>query len=117
MAEEEVHGLLFSKMLTEAVNFETEIVTFISDCRLRDGGIPSFRTGFAGLPFKQDSTYYIKGVCWLGSNLVESRDFRNVPGEDFDYLRTHSDDWRYLMRKYATKELLEAVEKAPVVVV
>jgi len=117
MAEAEVHGLLFAKMVVEAVPFSTEVVAWISDCRLRDGGIPTFRTGFAGLPFKQDETYYIKGVCWLGANLVDSKDFKGVPKEDFEHLHTHSDDWKYLMKRYAPKQLREAVEKAPVVVV
>jgi len=115
-AEQEVHGLLFTKMVSEAVPF-SQVVSWIADCRLRDGGIPSFRTGFAGLPFKQDETYFVKGVCWLGANLVDSRDFKGVSKEDFEHLRLHSDDWLFLMRKYAPKALQEAVEKAPVVVV
>ena len=112
----EVHGLLFGKMITEAVPF-SQVIKWIAQCRVEDGGIPSFRTGFAGKPFKQDSTFFVKGVCFLGSNLVESRDFKGVPQDDFNHLQTHSDDWMYLMKKYAPENLQEAVEKAPVVVV
>lgn len=114
---EEIHGVLFQSMVADAVSFQNNVVKWIANCRIRDGGIPSFRTGFANLPFKQDDTFFIKGVCWLGSNLVESADFKGVPKRDFEHLRTHSDDWQYLMKKYAPKSLQQSVQKAPVVVI
>ena len=55
--------------------------------------------------------------CWLGSNLVRSQWFSNVPEEDWEYMHDNSDDYVYLLKKYGSAEQLNKALKAPVVVV
>jgi len=114
---EEVKGILFRGAVATALPFEERVVDWIMLCRVEDGGIPVFRTGFATRPFKANAEYYVMGVCWLGANLVRSQWFRGVPREDWEYMRESSDDYIYLLRKYGKKGMLEKAVKAPVVVV
>jgi len=114
---DKLHGILFRGALTTALDFKTRVADWIMLCRTKDGGIPIFRTGFAKRPFKSDDTYYVMGVCWLGSNLVRSQWFSNVPKEDIDYMQANTDDYQYLLKKYGAKGMLEKAVKAPIVVV
>jgi len=113
----EIHGVLFEPALREAVDFKRNVASWIADCRLRDAGVPMFRTRYADTPFKAGEVNYMLGVCFLGRNLITSQWFRNVPLEDFDYATLRRDDYKYFIRKYGSPELAEAVRKAPVVVV
>jgi hypothetical protein len=114
---EETKGILFRGAVGTAIDFQTRVVDWIMACRIEDGGIPAFRTSFAKRPFKSDKTYYVMGVCWLGSNLVRSQWFSNVPEEDWEYMHDNSDDYVYLLKKYGSAEQLNKALKAPVVVV
>jgi len=114
---EEAHGILFRGAVTTALDFKARVVDWIMLCRVEDGGIPAFRTGFAKRPFKSDETYYVMGVCWLGSNLVRSQWFSNVSKEDWQYMRDNTDDYIFLLKKYGRKGMLEKAVRAPVVVV
>jgi len=110
-------GILFREAIATALDFKTHAVTWIMQCRIQDGGIPTFRTGYAKRPFKTDSEYYVMGVCWLGSNLVQSQWFSNVPEGDWQHLHENSDDYIYILEKYSSPEMLRKALKAPVVVV
>jgi len=68
----EVHGILFRPARATSIDFKGNVVNWITLCRMEGGGIPMFRTGFAKRPFKSDKTNYVLGVCWLGSDLVQS---------------------------------------------
>jgi len=114
---EEAKGILFRGAVGTAIDFKTSVADWIMACRIQDGGLPSFRTGFAKRPFKADEDYHVLAVCWLGANLVRSQWFRGVPKEDWQYMRDNSDDYVYILRKYSTPEQLRRVVKAPVVIV
>lgn len=113
----EVKGILFRGAVATALNFKEKVVDWVILCRVNDGGIPVFRTGFAKRPFKSNSDFFVMGVCWLGSNLVRSQWFRGVPKEDYEYMRDNTDDYLMLLRKYGQKWMLEKAVKAPVVIV
>ncbi len=119
MAEhyDEMKGILFRGAVATALDFKKRVADWIMLCRINDGGIPVFRTGFASRPFKSNSDRYVMGVCWLGSNLVKSQWFRNVPEEDWRYMRENTDDYIYLLKRYAPRGMLEKAVKAPVVIV
>jgi hypothetical protein len=122
MPEEEEHyeetkGILFKGAVGTAIDFKARAVDWVMLCRIQDGGIPVFKTGFAKRPFKSDKTFFVMGVCWLGSNLVRSQWFSDVPKEDWEYMRDNTDDYTYLLKKYGKPEQLRKAVKAPVVIV
>lgn len=113
---DDVHGILFRPARATAIDFKGNVVNWITLCRMEDGGIPMFRTGFAKKPFKSDKTNYVLGVCWLGSDLVQSQWFSNVPDDDFRHMQENYDDYVYILKKYSKKETVEEAIKAEVVV-
>ncbi|MCS7124560.1 MAG: hypothetical protein NZ932_03995 [Candidatus Bathyarchaeota archaeon] len=112
-----MHGVLFRPAKATAIDFKENIVDWILRCRVDDGGIPMFRTGFANRPFTEAGTNYVLGICWLGANLVNSQWFQNVPDKDFKHMREHHDDYIYLLRKYGGKQALEKALKSEITVV
>lgn len=113
---DEVHGILFRDAKATAMDFKGSVIDWITRCRVEGGGIPTFRTGFAQRPFKSDGEFFVMGVCWLGSDLVQSQWFNDVPDKDFKHMRENHDDYSYLLRRYSTQKNLERIVKAPVVV-
>jgi hypothetical protein len=113
---DEVHGILFRPAKATAIDFKGNVVNWITLCRMEGGGIPMFRTGFAKKPFKSDKTNYVLGVCWLGSDLVQSQWFSNVPEEDFRHMQENHDDYIYILKKYGKVKTIEEAIKAEVVV-
>lgn len=114
---QEVRGFLFRTARAEAVPFKKNIVNFIMECRISDGGVPYFRTGFAKRPFSADAERFVQGICYLGRDMITSRWFSEVPAEDFEYMELHNDDYLYVLRKYSSPQDVERAQKAPVVVV
>lgn len=113
---DEVHGILFRDAKATAIDFQANVTDWIARCRVEGGGIPTFRTGFAKRPFKSDSEFFVMGVCWLGSDLVQSQWFRRVPDQDFRHMRENHDDYTFLLGRYGKRGELEKVVQAPVVV-
>jgi len=112
----EIHGILFKPARTQSIDFVENVVDWILRCRKEEGGIPIFKTGFAKRPFKDDDTYYVLGICWLGTDIIQSQWFKNVPKSDFKHMRENHDDYIYILKKYGSpKDLTEAI-KAEVVV-
>jgi len=75
------------------------VLNFIKTCRSH-GGIPAFRTRYAGARLKLDHGYKVIGIC-LGGGDEEPVDFINVPEEIVDELEERVGDWRYLFARYS----------------
>lgn len=113
---DEVQSILFRPARATAVDFKGNVVDWILRCRVEGGGIPMFRTGFASRPFRDNSTRYVLGVCWLGSDLVQSQWFKNVPHDDFRHMQENHDDYIYILKKYGNEKALEKAVKAEVLI-
>ena len=113
----ELQGFMFRRGERLAVPFKENVVDWIMACRLDDGGIPYFRTGFAKRPFKANSTFFAQGICYLGANMIDSRFFRDVPPEDFKHMAERHDDYLYILEKYGSKKLVNRAIRASVVVI
>lgn len=90
-----------------------EVVKSIIACRVDDGGIPIFKTRYAGVPLSYSNSNAVMFVCWGGKNTVGSKMFYNVPDDIFIELQRRTDDWHFLLEKYAPEEYEKAL-KAPV---
>jgi len=93
------------------------VVSFIYNCRVRDNGIPVFKTHYGGQPFVIDSSHYVLAVCWFGKNTPYGRSqwFSNVPKDLVDRMAKEKGDWRWLCDKYCTTEQKEEIYGAPVI--
>ncbi len=91
------------------------VIKFILDCR-EDGGIPMFRTKYAGIPIEYAGTRAVIGICWGGrGNAPDSILLYDVPKDVVKELEREKGDWKYLLMKYGDlQELISALEK-PVV--
>lgn len=112
----EVRGILFKDAEAVAIDFKKNVVDWIVKCRTEGSGIPTFRTGFAQRPFKKGETFFVMGVCWMGSDIVQSQWFTNVPKEDHQHMHENHDDYTYILKKYGGKSVLAKAIQAPVVV-
>ncbi len=87
------------------------VVDYIVACR-QSGGIPMFRTGFAGEDYYVGGKPAVMAVCWAGTD-PQSRMFVGVPEPMFRNLKERHGDWHFLMIKYAPEKYREA-KKYPV---
>jgi len=78
-----------------------DVVDFIVACIVEDRGIPMFKTKFAGMPIDERG---VLALCFAGDDRVPSRIFYDVPPEDMALMREKVGDWRYLLRKYGSRE-------------
>jgi len=95
-------------------DFKSEVVDFIHLCRTLEHGIPMFRTHFAGLQFSAEGKPAVLAVCWGGRDTIPSQYFVNVPPEDLKAIKEGTGDWRWLIRKYGTRQQALEAEVAPV---
>jgi len=75
---------------------------FILACRTK-GGLPMFRTGFAGVRFREGS---VLAYCYAPREPVDSVVFTETPPEQILELERTVGDWRVLWSKFAPGEPL-----------
>ena len=90
----------------KVMDFNRDLSPWMKTC-LRSGGVPTFRTRFRGLEFRDS----LMGVCFAAAKKVESVLFRDVPPEVIEEVRTRSPDWVYLAERYGDEELREFVKR------
>lgn len=83
---------------------------FIVSCRA-DGGIPQFKTSYAGEEFESDSEPAVMGVCYSGGR-QPGVVFTDVPEEEVDLMEKRSGDWRRLIREHGTPSQVEETREA-----
>ena len=88
---------------------------FILECRA-DGGIPMFRTHYAGIPFEYAGQRAVVAICWGGyGRAPDSVLFFNVPEDIIKELEREKGDWKFLLLRYGTVEDLIKAMKYPVI--
>lgn len=89
-----------------------QVILFIKRC-LDAGGVPTFRTKFAGRPFEVEGKKAVVVMCWGGEANKEpfSRVFYDVPEEDYQIMEKLSGEWKYLLEKYKDIDV-KKLEKA-----
>lgn len=88
-----------------------KVVEYIRGCRM-SGGIPMFKTGYAGQEFREDSKPASMAVCWGGTN-GGSKMFTDIPEDIFSEMKAKVGDWKWLLSKYAPAEV-EKLKGIPV---
>lgn len=80
-------------------------------CILVDGGIPVFKTHYAGMPFRRGKERVVLGVCFAGKNMVESVYWKDVPDDDYNLIEAGTRDIKNLFLKHDPKKWFELEEK------
>jgi len=68
------------------------------------GGVPVFRTHYAGRPLKADGDFAIWGISELSD--VPNILFVGVPPEDYEFCVVTKGEWKYLERYFDEKDKL-----------
>jgi len=113
---ERLREFMFKPARTQSIPYLENVVDWIIRCRVTDGGIPYFRTGFAKKDFRENQTLYVQGICYLGRDLVNSQWFKDVPGDDFEHMKHYHDDYLYILSRHASEAQVHRAKEAPVVV-
>lgn len=87
----------------KAIDFVENVGTWIKACR-EAGGIPVFRTKYAGERIYVDGEPAVLAVCYGSEGRVPSVWFKNVPPSDYGLIEREIGEWRELAYKYAKGE-------------
>jgi len=92
------------------------VLRFIKRC-LDAGGVPMFRTRYAGEPFEVDGKRAVVAICYgargkagVIGRFPYSRIFFDVPEDIYILMETTHGEWKYLVEKYE-KDYGEIVKK------
>ena len=94
----------------KGTDYEKNVTPWIMSCRVKDHGIPIFKTRFAGQRFDKG---VVLGTCWGGRQNVPSEWFRKVPEEEIEMMEEGYGDWRKILLKHGGKEQYEQAMSAP----
>ena len=79
------------------------VVDFIKEC-LDAGGLPMFRTSYAGARLSHGGEPAVLAVCYMAADRVPSTLFYGVPVEDLVEMERETGDWKIILAKYGTDE-------------
>lgn len=87
-------------------DYRKKVIPFIRSC-IDVGGVPMFRTKYAGERWKNDRVMI---VCYGNADEVPGGFLENVPGEDVAFMESKTGEWRDILRKYGSAEDQRLVE-------
>ncbi|MBA7503755.1 hypothetical protein ES706_02376 [subsurface metagenome] len=95
----------------QAVDYGKNVTDWIVACRV-DGGLPLFKTRFAGERYPEG---HVLAVCWAGRGLIEGQWFNDVPREDIEMMESKHGEWKDILRERGTSGQVDRAMKAPLI--
>ncbi|HDO19246.1 MAG TPA: hypothetical protein ENG74_00810 [Thermoplasmatales archaeon] len=109
--KEDWADMIYNRLVREAgrkaVDWNRYVGDFIYQCR-RDGGVPMFKTKYAGKRFEIGSKPAVLGICYGGRGMAkDSQWFKNIPEHELELVERETGEWRELAIRHLPWEKAE----------
>lgn len=103
--------MIYNRLVREAgrkaVDWNRYVGDFIYQCR-RDGGVPMFKTKYAGKRFEIGNKPAVLGICYGGRGMAkDSQWFKNIPEHELELVERETGEWRELAIRHLPWEKAE----------